>query len=166
MHSGWAGDLTCTKFFTQTLDGKHENFKTVSVSSLQPVTSMTKGSKGCLSVFCSFCSKFVDTHTHKCIYNLQNTRLQIVRVVVARVAVTPVVLVVVVVVCGDSDSGDGDLMHPEHIQTIHLLVLLGSPSEVSMNTLLLNGALPDQSGGGFADAATSFLDVLSESGET
>ena len=64
MHSGWAGDLTCTKFFTQTLDGKHENFKTVSVSSLQPVTSMTKGSKGCLSVFCSFCSKFVDTHTH------------------------------------------------------------------------------------------------------
>ena len=67
---------------------------------------------------------------------------------------------------GDGDSGDGDLMHPEHIQTIHLLVLLGNPSEVSMNTLLLNGALPDQSGGGFADAATSFLDVLSESGET
>ena len=90
MHSGWAGDLTCTKFFTQTLDGKHENFKTVSVSSLQPVTSMTKDSKGCLSVFCS---NFVHTHTH-----LQNTRLQIVRVVVARVAVTPVVVAVVVVV--------------------------------------------------------------------
>ena len=97
MHSGWAGDLTCTKFFTQTLDGKHENFKTVSVSSLQPVTSMTKGSKGCLSVFGS---KFIDLDAQKHMH-LQNTRLQIVRVVVARVTGTPVV--VMIVVCGDGD---------------------------------------------------------------